>query len=358
MLKKGIIILLVSAVVCSFAGCDASQDIKGKIIVEGLGIDYDGRRFTVTALFYSPQDPDSSSEIKSESMSVDSETLSEAFSKISKSIGKMPFYANNRIVILGEGAYGNKLYEIIDYIVRDSGMREDSYLLSAENASEILKNEKLAKSDNNYIFTLLRVSAENGNCVAMTASKASVCSLYSLGDIFMPRIYKNEEDIAIGGTLLFSGKTPALLLNEKQSLYLSVVRDEISRPVVSTDTESGKAGVKFLQVSGKITSQKNQPMKFIVKIDLKCSVSERQNPGISESQISAALQRQFEDGISQILDETLKKRVDAANILKTVRQDNFEYFKAQGGRIADMLSSAEFELSVKAQIMRTGRKKG
>ena len=145
MLKKGLAVLLLISVVFTLSGCTASQDIKQKIIVEGLGIDYDGEKFTITALFYSPAAPESSSENKSESMSVDSKTLSEAFSKISKSIGKTPFYANNRIVILGEGAYSNKLYEIVDYIVRDSGMREDCYLLSADNAVEILQNEKLSK---------------------------------------------------------------------------------------------------------------------------------------------------------------------------------------------------------------------
>ncbi len=356
MYRKIISVFLCMSALLMLTGCAGSQNLKQKVIVEGVGIDFSKDEFSVTILYFKPQDPTSQSEQKTHTASVEAKTLGEAFSKISALIGKEPFYANNRIAVLGREAADQRLDEITDFFIRDSDMREDCYLLWADNAKKAFQNEKLSKADNNFIFTLLEKNVQNGTCAALTAMQASVCLQFSLGDIFMPRLDEQNGELTTSNTLLFSKGKSVKTIDAQKGFYLSLLLNEISRPEMSVETPFGCAAVSFLNTAADISADRSDNTQLDISVKVSCSVAERERSSVTDEMIKTAIQNTLERGIKDFLFITAEQGIDVIGLAKILRKEKTDYFIKNKQDTRKMISSLKFSVSVEAQIMRTGRK--
>lgn len=356
MLKKLVSAILSVAVSFMLTGCAGNQDLKQKVIVESVGIDFTKDEFTVSVLYFKPQGSDSSSDQKTQTASVKAKSLGEAFSIITSTIGKDPFYANNRIVILGKEAVSQRLDEIIDFIIRDSDMREDCYLLWSKNAGETIKNEKLSASDNNYIFTLLQKNVQNGNCAALTAMMAAVNIQMGLGDVFMPHLEQQNKELFVSGTVLFQKDKNLATIDRENGFYLSLVLNQLHNPTMSVQTDNGAAAVKILYADTDIKTSDISEGLIDISVTVRCTVAERERYTVTDEMINSAVESTLKSGINDLLFLTAEQGTDVIGLTKVLRKHNKDYYEAYKNSPQKMISSLSFTVTAGSQIMRTGRK--
>ena len=120
--------------------------LSERAIVAGLGIDYEGDTFTVSAQILLPSSGDSKTSNVVVS-SADGKTLGEALAKISSESSMLVAMSHCNLVLLGEGALKGKAYSALDYMIRNAYLSENALLLTTEGTAKDILSVKTAYSD-------------------------------------------------------------------------------------------------------------------------------------------------------------------------------------------------------------------
>ncbi|HAX73584.1 MAG TPA: hypothetical protein DCY20_08665, partial [Firmicutes bacterium] len=140
--------LFFTLILMSFlTGCLNTATIKERALVQMMGIDYDPTysTFKVTLQIFSPEGGGGKTAIDSSKQNVryiqnEGTNLYEAVKNITLKQGKIPFYGDNRVIIIGESAAKQSLTQIMGYLNNDHEARSNMKILVAKgDAAEIIK---------------------------------------------------------------------------------------------------------------------------------------------------------------------------------------------------------------------------
>lgn len=366
-MKKISSILLAVLILFTLCGCRETESITEKAIVEAIGLDFSDGRYTVSILSYKTQNSESQSDDTTELHKFSAPSISEAIAGIPSVSGKVPFYANNRVILINSGAAQNKLSDIIDFLSRDNQIRADSYLLyTDEKASDILDDTDLESSiSNNYIFNLVEEGLETGKTEMLTAMKAKTYIEKGTGDIFMPVLctVSEEKRIKIDGTVYFRKAKPAGRLSAEESLALQLIRNEINKPVITLSNGQSSVSVEITGASSKITPVKEDDgIKLKIEISGKCEISEKQGQSFqtddkSVADTEAAVQKYFCEISEKFFVKTLSDVSDPAGIGRYIRKYLPEVWKSAEDVPSELLKAAKAEVTADITVVRTGQLK-
>ena len=116
---KAIVCVLV--VLFSLTSCEkAGTELSDLMIIQGIGIDTAQGGYKVTVEILNNEQSgspsgDSSSEHKTKIYNAEGETVGAALMQLTTKSGNKPFYAHNRVIVIGQDAANRKLSDIIDY---------------------------------------------------------------------------------------------------------------------------------------------------------------------------------------------------------------------------------------------------
>ena len=132
-MKKIAALLLTAVMMLTFSSCASTElELKNRIIVEAIGIDYCDIGVRVTVQFLNadqssnPNNGGTPDDIV-KNMTIDSQNISSAIQSISKTLGKLPMMSQNRVIIFGNEAAKAGVGKVLDYFVRNSDNRATVY---------------------------------------------------------------------------------------------------------------------------------------------------------------------------------------------------------------------------------------
>ena len=125
--------------VTSFSSCEkAGTELSDLMIIQGIGVDYKNGQYTVTVEILNNEQSgspsgDASSDNKTKIYNAQGESVGGALMKLTTKSGNKPFYAHNRVIVLGEGVINKDLEDVIDFFENISYNKTDTYESEKEN---------------------------------------------------------------------------------------------------------------------------------------------------------------------------------------------------------------------------------
>lgn len=153
-MRKLLKLLLPLFLLCTlFSGCDFStEELKNRLIVQAVGIDRTsdgGVRVTLqtlnTEMSGNPNSGANPGDIIN-SITVEGETVAEAISNASETVGKMPLLSQNRLIVFGRETAQKGLHGYLDYFVRNVQNRATVLVAVSDTTAEELVSAKMGES--------------------------------------------------------------------------------------------------------------------------------------------------------------------------------------------------------------------
>lgn len=144
--KKWLALLIIALVAILLSNNIDSTTIAQRAIVAGLAIDMDDEeKLEVTAQILVANGSGSSADAKQ--ISAKGETLSGAFTNISKQTSMAISLAHCNLVIMGKKVLEGNAYRVLDYLIRNAYLSENAMLLGSLETGKDILNTKVAFSN-------------------------------------------------------------------------------------------------------------------------------------------------------------------------------------------------------------------
>ena len=139
-MKKSFAILML-AVCLGLSGC-RTQELRLFTIVTAMAIDCDDEGYIITVESAGSQRGDGT-DIKPQIFRGTGETISECLSDIQRQAGRYPYLRHTALVVLSERAAGEKLENILDYIINEHDVRLNTRIMMTKGrAGELFNDEE------------------------------------------------------------------------------------------------------------------------------------------------------------------------------------------------------------------------
>ncbi len=190
-------------------GCYDNIELNNLAIITGIGIDYKDDNFYLTYEILNDIKTEENTAMKSYVLSGQGKSISEAFINTNYKVGKKPYYAHLKVVLLSENVIkNNELNKIVDYFLRDTNIRDEFLLLITKDVTpkDILKhNSKNTPVISDYIINLIDNEKYNNNLAIDENYQFILAKLMSkdydtvLGGITI----NNEDEITLDNFVIF-----------------------------------------------------------------------------------------------------------------------------------------------------------
>ncbi len=142
---KKLIILLLSLFLLT--GCYDNIELNNLAIITSVGISYQDDEYIVTYEILNDTNTEEVISMKSFTESGRGKTITEAFVDTNYKVGKKPYFAHLKIVLISQDILDNHLKDIVDYLLRDTNIRDEFFLLTTSNCTPL---EVLSHNSNYY----------------------------------------------------------------------------------------------------------------------------------------------------------------------------------------------------------------
>lgn len=259
------------------------------MIIQGIGIDtaQDGYKVTVEILNNeqsgSPSG-DSSSENKTKIYNAEGETVGAALMQLTTKSGNKPFYAHNRVIVIGQDAANRRLSDIIDYFERNFDSRASELICVAKNtdAEKVIRAKLLNDTVKSKILEkMLEQSYKESLVPRMRIIDAVNAIKDETSYICIPAVTvrKNgeNEDFKLDGCALFDkDESFSMYLSSGDAQGLAFLNDEIKKGFISAELQNGQRAT-FVINEGKThykIVKENGKLHYKLTVDVSCDLEE------------------------------------------------------------------------------------
>ena len=216
---KKIILFFISIILIT--GCYDNVELNKLSIIAGLGIDYIDNNYLITYEVYNSNKSDNTSDLISDTITGTGETISEAFKDANNKTNKKDFFSHLKLVILSESLINGHFKDITDYLIRDTDIRDEFYLVVANNTSpnEILKHtSKKHPVASEYIIKLISNNKYSNSLPTKEIYQIILSKLASnKTDIVLNSISIIDNHLSLSNSYLFKGYNYNNILSLKDS---------------------------------------------------------------------------------------------------------------------------------------------
>ncbi len=263
---KKLIILIGS--IFLLTGCYDNIELNDLAIVSGLGIDYYNENFHITYEILNDIKTEENSAMLSYTVEGDGKTLSEAFANANYRVGKNAYFAHLKIVLLSESIIKDKIPNIIDYLIRDTNIRDEFIPLVTENVKpeEILShNSKDCPVVSDFLLNLIDNEKYNNNLATNEVyQKVLVKFISDNYDVVLSSITLKDEEISLSHFYIFNGyKVRNKLSIEESSLY-NLLTTNVYNVLFKNEYDNKNISISINNAIQEIDVSKDK-----IKIDLK-----------------------------------------------------------------------------------------
>ncbi len=261
---KKILILIVTVLL--LGGCYDNIELNNLAIITGLGIDYQDDNFVVTYEILNDTKTEDNTAMLSYTEKGSGKTINEAFTDANFRVGKKPFFAHLKIVVLSESIIKDKLDQIIDYLLRDTNIRDEFIMMVANGTSPdtIFKHN----DDNNpvvsdLIFNLITNEIYNDNLAINEPYQKVLAKLVSHKfDVILGSLSIIDDAVSLNNFYIFKGYNVENKLDRRNSTLYSLFNENVysldftknyGEDVVTISVNSSKKNIDISQDEINIT---------------------------------------------------------------------------------------------------------
>ena len=221
-MKKIIILIVISLLFIT--GCYDNVELNKLSIISGIGIDYIDNEYVLTYEIYNDNKSENTGELISDTITGKGSTISEAFNNANLKTSKKDFFAHLKLVIISENLINGHFKEINDYLIRDTDIREEFYLVVSNGNSpeEILKHTSTKHPvASEYIVKLLNNEKYNNSLPTKEIYQKILSKLIGgQTDIILNSISIIDDHLSLSNSYMFKGYNMLTKLDKhNSSLY-------------------------------------------------------------------------------------------------------------------------------------------
>ena len=284
------LLVLCVLMVCLFSSCEkAGTELSDLMIIQGIGIDTapGGYRVTVEILNNEQSGSpggDSSSDNKTKIYNAEGESVGAALMQLTTKSGNKPFYAHNRVIVLGEEAANRDLADIIDFFERNYDSRASELLCVAKDgkAEDVIRAKLLNDTVKSKILEkMLEQSYKESLVPRMRIIDAVNAIKDETTYVCMPAVtvHKNgeNENFVLDGCAVFDNdETISMYLSSGDAEGLAFLNDEIKKGFISARLQNGQTAT-FIINEGKThykIVKENGVLHYKLTVDVSCDLEE------------------------------------------------------------------------------------
>ncbi len=370
-------VFLLACIMLSFCSCIGEEtEIKNRLIIEGIGIDYseETKQYTVTVQSLATQKAQSSDDNSGSApivnYTVSGDSVSGALASLCESTGKNPLYSQNRIIVLGFSLTESKIAAALDFLVREYTSNPAVYVAAAkDSAKEILSVETGSEIPAKAIEDAILKSAENSLTRMMTLYDAVNLIKEETTVLTMPLLTaesseeESEKVIKVKGAAAVTGKTETVLLSAEECMLLSFMLNEAKGGTLSFISGDSQVGLDIISAKTKInTKLKNGNVHYDIKISCKLDLveyGEKNFDSINEELLSDTEKKTqvlIEDGMKKLLDKMIKE--EKCDIFRLGKRFLLKYpteFSKHSKDYRDFMQLYEFDVTADTVIRKIGQ---
>lgn len=283
LLKSFKIIVCLLLIGSMLSGCMSSTHLKDLSVVEGMGIDSNGKETKVTVQTLNVIKT-AGSESTEGNMTVNTEaggeTIVDAVSSLTNDLTRKLFFGQNKLIVLSKDIAENDFKTKLDYFLRSDDTRNDiAVCISDSSAKDIIESkENDSKVPCENILYLLKNNEETGTSAYVTTGELLKFYSDKTTDIFLPVLKKNKDsdNVKTAGIGIFSGDKLSYVLDEKETTGFLFISGRVKNCVLEFDSEDyGKIGVKISNIKTQNRAEvKDGNILFITEVKAKLIIDE------------------------------------------------------------------------------------
>ncbi len=242
------IIILVSIIFLA-TGCYDNIELNNLAIISGMGIDYYDNAYHLTYEILNDTKTDENTSMLSYTLGGEGKNISEAFVDTNYKVGKKPYFAHLRLIILSESVIDAHLEDICDYLIRDTNIRDEFFLLVAKDTSpkEILENN----SKNNpvvsdLILNLLNNEDYNNNLAIKEPFQETLAKFISEdSDAVLSSLTLKNNTLSLDNFYIFKGFKKQNTLSQKNSSLYNLLSKDVYSLIFNKKFEEGNVAINI-----------------------------------------------------------------------------------------------------------------
>lgn len=357
-----------------FTGCTRPVELKNRLIVQAVGVDWVEDSFQVTVqVFRSEEGGQQAAFNVSNANSVvyqaSGRTITEALSRIEEESSKRVFLGSNQVLLVGEQMAYHRMSEAVSYfnsnhaivprnqVVVVQGKAAD--LVTIEVTQGLIPADALKKS--------LEVSAENGTTVEgtlMGVVRAFQSPYGVTGVPFLAKAkdFEGKDTYENLGTILLNKEGIISSLDTESTRGASWIMQHIRGAILVLEHEENSFSVLARPKSPRITCEIRDGAPFFhIKLKVLCSVPEAlgsERTGVAEAEVeemkaltSAAIKKE----IVAVLNEcVLEKQADLFEFHQYLEKYENQWWQEHKNEWPELLSTVQASVEVKVEVRGLG----
>lgn len=302
---KKFIILIIS--ILMLTGCYDNIELNNLAIVTGIGIDYIDDEFCVTYEILNDIQTEGDSAL-SYTASGKGKTLPDAIVDANYRVAKKPYFAHLKIVLISENILQGNLKKITDYLLRDTNIRDEFFLLVSNKSTpkEILEhNNEYYPVVSDLIADLIENEKYNNSLVVFENFQKTLTKFISKNtDAVLNSLSIIEDEISLNNFYALKDYNFNYILSKDEStLYNLLTTNTFSREFKKEYSDGNVTiNITYSNVKIDVTSD-----ELSFKLDLKGRLIEN-NPAfdLKKEEIYKMLNNDFEEIIKSDIEKFIK----------------------------------------------------
>lgn len=347
-IKRIFIFILVALAIAIVATSFTGEDIIGRAIIVGMGVDKSDEGVRVTVEIVSPASSGEEIGTFSKTISVNGQSIPAAITRIAELTGKEASLGRCLVIVFGQEYYENTdLSNDIEYLIQSDSFKESSAICCVEGKAEELFNNGAAMSQGVSLVLgemfnsqAKQTAIVTNTLLDYTLSQRSSTKTGFLNQVrFVPSNNENVDEPAkaqgyfdLRNIAIFGdNKYMCMLTDEEIRGFALMNKDVIGSSFVSSTEDGEQYTVTVSSKDVKLSLQKDDTIKCEIDLYGKAARTDSgevegifvaQNPKELPKEIVEDILAQATAQVNAILDKQREYNFDVVNLHETIRRRN------------------------------------
>lgn len=296
-------IILLICCVFLLSGCYDYKELNDMSIVSGIGIDYKDGEYSVSLEITKSTKDGTSAEIETYLVTGEADNIADAFTTAKNRSDKLVYMEHVEVLVLSKELCERGINEVIDYIIRDTTINNNYFIVVTDKPSELLKINIENQSTAEVIINTVEYYFENTTIDDVDIIASNMVNKQE--DIALPYIYMKEENVIFDKIAYFNDDKMVGLIDSKMYNFLEL--DSIN---VNFNNNGNTIGIYKKDIGYEVKNK-----EVIIKVKTYGTVKEI-NDEInlkntdSYGKLEKTIGKTMEKEITEFIDNTLDNKSD------------------------------------------------
>lgn len=243
-------LIIIFSLVLILSGCYDYRELNDMSVVTGIGIDYKDDKYIVNLEVTKSIKDGSSNELETILYTGESNILDEAFLNAKNSSDKFVYMEHVNILLVSKNLCNKGIGDIIDYIVRDTTINSNYYMVMVDDPEDIFSKKIENDSMSNVITNTINYYLDDTNFEDL-----DIMASYMMNDridIAIPSISLNEDKIIFNKVAYFNKDKLVGEIDSKMFALLKLNSNNINFSKNGNTVSIYKSCVKYKTTKDKI----------------------------------------------------------------------------------------------------------